>query len=81
MPQQTDQAGIEGLPITKNGALKVELVPMPGADNPWRTREDYRKDQDRDAIRFRITVLTLIVSMIATAATAAIAIVTITSMS
>ena len=27
--------------------LKVELVPMPSGDNPWRTREEYIQDRDK----------------------------------
>ena len=66
----------QDLPLTKNGGLKVELVPMPGGDNPWRTCADYIEEQRRDTIRFRINIATLIVSAISTASTTAVAIVT-----
>ncbi len=35
----------ETLPLTESGALKVELVPFPPGDNPWRTRQDYIDDR------------------------------------
>ena len=66
----------QDLPLTKNGGLKVELVPMPGGDNPWRTRDDYIEEQRRDTVRFRLMIATLIVSAISTASTTAVAIIT-----
>ncbi len=36
MSQPMHRVQVDGLPLTKNGSLKVELVPMPGNDNPWR---------------------------------------------
>ncbi len=77
MSDELNRVQVDGLPLTKNGGLRVELVPMPATENPWRTREDYISEQRRDAVRFYITVATLIVSIISVAATAAIAIVTI----
>ena len=68
---------IENLPLTENGRLKVKLSPMPSGDDPWRTRDDYKKEQRRDTIRFWITIASLIVSIISVIATAFIAIVTI----
>jgi hypothetical protein len=65
------------LPLTKNGSLKVELVPMPSGDNPWRTRADYENDKKRDAIRFWITIASLIVSIVSVVATTVVAITTI----
>lgn len=65
------------LPLTANGGLKVELVPMPGGDNPWRTRADYLVEQSRDTRRFYITMATMIISIISVALTAWIAIETI----
>lgn len=67
------------LPLTKNGSLKVELVPMPASDNPWRTKADYENDKRRDTIRFWITIASLIVSIISVVATALVAITTIKS--
>ncbi len=68
------------LQITENGSLKVELIPMPGGDNPWRTRGDYLQEQKRDTIRFWIMIITLIVSVVSVALTAIIAIATIKNM-
>jgi hypothetical protein len=67
---------MDDLPLTKNSGLKVGLVPMPGGDNPWRTRADYIEEQRRDNVRFRLTIATLIVSAISTASTTAVAIIT-----
>ena len=39
-----------GLPLTENGGLRVELVPMPSGDNPWRTQGDYLQEQRRGNI-------------------------------
>lgn len=65
------------LPLSKNGSLKVELVPMPSGDNPWRTKADYENDKKRDTIRFWITITSLIISIISVVATALVAITTI----
>ena len=70
----------EKLPLTKNGALKVELIPMPASDNPWRTKADYLAEQKRDTIRYRITIASLIISIISVVVTALIAINTIQEM-
>jgi len=70
-----------GLPLSKNGSLKVELIPMPSGDNPWRTRGDYINEQKRDTIRFWVTIASLVISIISVVATAVIAIVTIKSVS
>jgi hypothetical protein len=50
--------------VTKDGRLRVELVPMVTGDNPWRTRADYIQEQHRDTIRFWITIGTLLVSLL-----------------
>jgi len=71
---------IENFPMTKNEALKVELVPMPSGDNPWRTRGDYEKEQRQNSTRFIITIVSLIISIISVVATSAVAIVTIRNM-
>lgn len=68
---------VKNLPLTQNGSLRVELVPVPSGDNPWRTRGDYDKEQRRETIRFWITIVSLIVSIMSVVATAAVAIVTI----
>ena len=67
------------LPTTKNGVLKVELVPMPPCRDPWRTRGEYLKELHRDTIRFWVIILTLVVSIIGVVATAWTAIATIKS--
>lgn len=59
MTDDVRQVRIENLPMTQNGGLKVELVPMPSGDNPWRTRADYENEQRRDSVRFWITILSL----------------------
>ena len=69
------------LPLSKNGSLKVELIPMPSGDNPWRTKGDYENDKKRDTVRFWITITSLIVSIISVVATAVVAIITIKSVS
>ena len=68
---------VEGLPMTQNECLKVELVPMPSGDNPWRTQGDYRREQKRDTTRFWIAIAASVVSIIGVLATASVAIVTI----
>ena len=71
----TQHARIEGqLPLTANGGIQVELVPMPSGDNPWRTREHYENEQRRDTARFWLTIVALVVSILGTSATAVIAI-------
>lgn len=77
MNDDVRQVRIENLPVTQNGGLKVELVPMPSGDDPWRTRADYEKEQRRDTVRFWITILSLVISIISVVVTAAVAIVTI----
>lgn len=63
--------------IDDENRLRIHLVPMPSDDNPWREREDYMKDLDRDTKRFRLTIAALVISIIGTAATAITAIITI----
>lgn len=65
--------------IDDDNRLRVHLVPMPSGDDPWRTRDDYQIEQERDRQRFRLTIATLIVSLIGSVATAIIAIITILS--
>jgi hypothetical protein len=65
MNNETKNMKKEHLPKTKNGALKVELVPMPSGDNPWRTRADYVADRRQDKIRFYILLSSFVVSIIA----------------
>ena len=77
MDNKVNAVKIENLPTTQNGGLKVELVPMPSGDNPWRTLVDYEKEQKRDTIRFWVTIASLIVSILSVVSTAVIAIVTI----
>lgn len=36
---------IDNLPLSANNSLKVELIPMPSGDNPWRTRGEYIVEQ------------------------------------
>jgi len=62
------------LPLTQNGSLKVELIPMPSGDNPWRTRGEYEEEKRRDTLRFRLTIAALIVSIIGVLATSITAI-------
>ena len=81
LPVQPHCAQIDGLPLTQNGSLKVELVPVPGGDNPSRSRADYVTEQRRDTVRFYITVATLGISMVSVVSTAAIAIATVKSLS
>lgn len=72
----TDEKLVElkNLPLTQNGGIKVELIPMPSGENPWRTRADYESELRRDTFRFWVTIGTLIVSIISVAITAIIAI-------
>jgi hypothetical protein len=79
MADDVREVTIKNLPMTQNGGLRVELIPMPSGDNPWRTRGDYEKEQRRDTVRFWITIASLIISIISVVATAAVAIVTIRS--
>jgi len=65
---------VEGLPTTQNGGLRVELVPMPGSDNPWRTRADYQEEQRRDSARFWVTIVSLVVAIVGVAGASAVAI-------
>jgi hypothetical protein len=81
MPREVTRVQIDSLPLTDNGGLKVELVPMPAGDNPWRNRSDYLKEQRRDTIRFWMTIGTLVTSILSVVATAAIAIETVKSLS
>ena len=76
-----DDTEHSALPLSKNGSLKVELIPMPSGDNPWRTKGDYENDKKRDTVRFWITITSLIVSIISVVATAVVAIITIKSVS
>lgn len=66
--------------IDDENRLRVHLVPMVSGDNPWRTKQDYKREEKREAQRFWLTIGTLIVSLIGSAATAIIAIVTILSL-
>jgi hypothetical protein len=50
---------------------------MPSGDNPWRTKEDYVREQRRDTLRFWITITSLVISVFSVGATAVIAIDTI----
>ncbi len=77
MDDKINAVKMENLPATQNGGLRVELVPMPSGDNPWRMQGDYEKEQKRDTIRFWITIGSLVVSILSVVATAVIAIVTI----
>jgi len=80
-PEYRYRVEIDGLPLTKNGSLKVELVPMPSSDNPWRIRADYLSEQRRDTVRFYITIATLIIAIISVISTTAVAIATIKGLS
>jgi hypothetical protein len=77
MVEETHRVQIENLPVTDGDRLRVELVPMPAGDNPWRTQGDYRQEQRRETIRFWITIGSLGISIIGVAATTAVAIWTI----
>lgn len=66
--------------IDDENRLRVHLVPMVSGDNPWRTKQDYNREEKREAQRFWLTIGTLIVSLIGSVATAIIAIVTILSL-
>jgi len=68
------------LPLTENGGLKVELVPMPSGDNPWRTRGEYLEERNAQLETLRSIsrtskhqTIALIVSMVAMIATCIIA--------
>ena len=78
MDEETRRVQVEGLPTTDDGRLRVELVPMPGGDNPWRTRGDYEAEQRRDSVRFWFTIGSLIVAIVGVSGTSAIAIHTVT---
>ena len=80
MNNEDKSVKIENLPMTKNEALKVELVPMPSGDNPWRTRAEYEKEQKQNNARFIITVISLIIAIISVVATSMVAIITIRNM-
>jgi hypothetical protein len=77
MAEDVRQVKLDNLPLSQNGGLKVELVPMPSGDNPWRTRGDYEKEQRRNTVQFWITIASILISIISVVATAAVAIVTI----
>jgi len=68
---------IKNLPVTDDNRLRVELVPFPGSNDPWRTREDYNREQNRDTIRFWVTIASLAVSILGVVATTVVAIWTI----
>jgi len=80
MADETKSVKIENLPKTKNEALKVELVPIPSGDNPWRTKADYKKEQRQNNIKFVITIISLIISIVSVVATSVVAIITISNM-
>ncbi len=77
MTNEAKNVRIENFPKTENEALKVELVPMPSGDNPWRTRAEYIKEQKQNNAKFIITIISLIISIISVVATSAVAIITI----
>lgn len=77
MAEKVHRVQIENLPVNADKALRVNLVPMPGGDNPWRTHEDYVCEQRRDNVRFLVTIASLIISIISVVATTAVAIATI----
>ncbi len=77
MTDEAKNIRIENFPKTKNEALKVELVPMPSGDNPWRTRAEYEKEQKQNNARFIITIISLIIAIISVVATSTVAIITI----
>ena len=77
MAEDAHRVQIDNLPVTDNGGLRVELVPMPAGDNPWRTQGDYMQEQRRETIRFWMTIASLGISIISVAATTAVAIWTI----
>lgn len=62
MEDKEKEIRIKG-PLTKNGSLKVELVPMPSGDNPWRTRKDYLNEQRKDTIRYYIILFGFVLSV------------------
>ena len=67
MANEIKEIKIGNLPRTGNDALKVELVPMPSGDNPWRTRKEYLDDRHQDTVRFYILLLSFVVSIFAAA--------------
>jgi len=75
-----DNIKIDNLPITKNGGLQVELIPMPSGDNPWRTRGEYEKQKKQDDLKFIFIIISLIVSIVGVFATSTVAIITIKTM-
>ncbi len=78
MDEKTSKVKIENFPLSANGGLKVELISISSCgDNPWRTKGEYDKEQQRDTIRFWITIASLIVSILSVVVTAVIAIQTI----
>jgi hypothetical protein len=81
MAQEAQRVLIENLPITSDNRLRVELVPLPAGNDPWRTRADYEREQRRDTIRFWVTIASLAVSIVGVVATAAVAIWTIRGLS
>jgi len=68
MDDEVKAVKVEGLPTTRNGSLKVELVPMPSVDDPWRTKADYLKEQRRDRTRFLILQGAIFIEQIYSAA-------------
>ena len=65
--------------VDDDNRLRVHLVPMASGDNPWRTRGEYEDDQCQNRWQFRMTIITLIVSIVSTSATAIIAVYTMIS--
>jgi hypothetical protein len=77
MSDDTSKIEVTNLPLIDSGPkarLRVELIPMPSGDNPWRTGDDYQREQKRDTIRFWLTIASLIVAIISVAATTVTAI-------
>lgn len=60
MAEEIHHVHIDNLPVTENGGLRVELIPMPAGDNPWRMRADYIQEQRRDTFRFFLTIASLV---------------------
>jgi len=46
-----EKVEISNLPLSNDSEgkkrLRVELVPMPSGDNPWRTREEYNEERQK----------------------------------
>ncbi len=80
MDNEIKNIKINNLPLTESGRLKVELVPMPSGDNPWRTRGEYEKEKNKDNVKFIVTIISLIISIVGMVATSAVAITTIRNM-